>query len=229
MGSSDPPICDTELKNKTDNSLTRLLFLNTNARSLCPKIESLLDCFEEMNASVGIVTETWLSDGQSLDDDLADLEHGAGLKFLVKNRPPGPRGVSHGGVAIAFRKGSVDLKKLDFKNEEDYEVLVGCGTVPGHSKKLIVVGVYMPPNYSQSKGLACLDYLSDVVIEIKRKYRDPYLVIGGDFNQWDVAGALQDYPDLREVSVGATRDDRQIDRLFSNFDQVEAFGTLPPP
>lgn len=27
---------------------TKLTIINTNARSLCPKIESLLDCFEEL-------------------------------------------------------------------------------------------------------------------------------------------------------------------------------------
>ena len=217
---------DKGLNNK---SMTRLVLLNTNARSLCPKINSFLDCCEEMKASISIITETWLSDGQSLDDDLQDLEHGAGIKFLVKNRKPGVRGVTHGGVAIAFKTGAADLKKLDFSNEHDYEVLVAGGTVPGHARKLVVIAAYVPPNYSQARGIGCLDYISDVVMQIKRKYKDPYIVIGGDFNQWDVADALEDYPDVREVCVGPTREDRAIDRMFVSFrDDVEAFGTLEP-
>ena len=36
--------------------------INCNARSLCPKIGFLIDCMEETDASVGVVTETWLDD-----------------------------------------------------------------------------------------------------------------------------------------------------------------------
>ena len=35
---------------------TKITFLNTNARSLCPKIESLIDCFGELEAAFGVVT-----------------------------------------------------------------------------------------------------------------------------------------------------------------------------
>ena len=203
--------------------------MNTNARSLCPKINSFLDSFEEMNCNISIVTETWLTDGQSLDEDLADLEHGGGVKFLVKNRCPGSRGVSHGGVAIAFKKGSVELKNMDFDNRDDFEIVVGYGTMLGHSRKVVVIGAYLPPNYTIARGQAALDFISDLVLDIKRKFRDPFIIIGGDFNQWDASGALADFPDIDEIQYGPTREDRRIDRLFCTFrDRVEAFGTLEP-
>ena len=31
--------------------------INTNARSLCPKINSLIDCFTDLNATIGVITE----------------------------------------------------------------------------------------------------------------------------------------------------------------------------
>ena len=37
-------------------------FLNTNACSLIPKINSLIDCFDELDVSVAAITETWLND-----------------------------------------------------------------------------------------------------------------------------------------------------------------------
>ena len=83
--------------NKDEPSFT---MINTNARSLCPKINSLIDCFEELGVTVGVVTETWLSDGEGLEDDVQDLAHGAGLDMLYRNRPTNDRGYSHGGVAI---------------------------------------------------------------------------------------------------------------------------------
>ena len=57
-----------------------------------------------MDAGIGIVTETWLEDGSSLDEDVEDLAHGAGLGFLYRNRPVTERGLSHGGVAIVYKK-----------------------------------------------------------------------------------------------------------------------------
>ena len=76
--------------------------INTNARSLCPKVNSLLDCFDEMGVSLAVITETWLADGQGLDEDVDDLLEGAGLGMLYRNRPPGRRGTSHGGVAVLY-------------------------------------------------------------------------------------------------------------------------------
>ena len=72
-------------------------------------------------------------------------------------------------------------------------------------------------------------YIEDLVQEIKRQYRDPFITVASDFNQWDIAGALQDFPDLKEADVGPTRQDRCLDRIFTNFDQdVDETGTVPP-
>ena len=66
-------------------------------------------------------------------------------------------------------------------------------------------------------------------MQIKRKYADPYLLISGDFNQWDLSSALADYHDLQETHVGPTRGNRAIDRSFSNFTEyVFESGLLPP-
>ena len=59
------------MKNKFE-----LTLINTNAKSLCPKVNSLITCFEELEASMPIVTENWLTDGQSLSDDVEDLDWG---------------------------------------------------------------------------------------------------------------------------------------------------------
>ena len=40
-----------------------LTIINTNARSLIPKIDSLDECFGELEADIAVVTETWMRDG----------------------------------------------------------------------------------------------------------------------------------------------------------------------
>ena len=79
------------------NKNERISFLNTNARSLCPKISSLIDNLTQLECQIGVVTETWLSDGKTLDEDLDNLREGTGYSALTLNRPPNQRGVSHGG------------------------------------------------------------------------------------------------------------------------------------
>ena len=119
--------------------------LNTNARSLCPKIDSLIDCFAEMDSMIGVVTETWLSDGDSLEKDIKDLALGAGLGMICLNRKPNDRGVSHGGVAVLHRVGACTLQRLDLLNAEGFEVLVTLSSIPGYSRKLLTVACYLPP------------------------------------------------------------------------------------
>ena len=63
-----------------------MTLINTNVRSICPKIDSVVESFEELDATFGVFTETWLSDGPELVDKLDDLRMGAGLAAITKNR-----------------------------------------------------------------------------------------------------------------------------------------------
>ena len=77
--------------------MTSFTIINTNSRSLCPKIDSLIDCMTECDARVAVVTEKWLKDGQRLDDDAEDLSAGAGLGMIARNRNvPAANGVTYG-------------------------------------------------------------------------------------------------------------------------------------
>ena len=120
-------------KNLTCNK-KRINFLSTNARSLCPKIKSLITHMEELDVDFSVVTESWLVDGKGLDEDLLDLEAGSNLKVLYKNRPAKltnrqKRRTAGGGVTIVY-----DTKRCDFKERKmagnKYEIVSGVCTVP---------------------------------------------------------------------------------------------------
>ena len=208
---------------------TKISVINTNARSLCPKIDSLIDCFEELDVTLGVVTETWLASGTSLDKDIKDLVQGAGLGMICLNRDPNDRGVAHGGVAVVHDTARCTLQRLDLPNPDKFEVLVTLSNVAGHSRKLLTVACYLPPNYNARRGKEALNHIENVVLEIKRMYRDPFIMVAGDFNQWPVQDALQDFTDLKEAPVGPTRNDRSIDRIFTNFNRsITESGTVPP-
>ena len=70
--------------------------VNTNARSITPKIDCFIEYLNELNTSLAFLTETWLSDTEDLDNDIRDLELGTGYSLICKNRPLNNRGYSAG-------------------------------------------------------------------------------------------------------------------------------------
>ena len=207
-----------------------MTIINTNARSLAPKIDSLIECFSELEVDVAVVTETWLKGGELLEKDISDLELGAGIGAVVKNRQPNPRtGVAHGGVGIFFRKSVSSFKTFRYANPENFEVLPAFTTLRGSARKLVVVAAYIPPNYPVPRARQCLDFIESLIIQVRLTFRDPYIVVAGDFNQWQIDQALVEFPDISEVHVGPTRGDRAIDRLFCNMTRsLLSSGTVPP-
>ena len=202
--------------------------INTNARSLCPKINSLIDSIEELDAALAIVTETWLADGTTLEEDKQDLLLGAGLSMICKNRRPDTRGLSYGGVAIIYKDDLVNFKELKIYNPDNYEVVAAVGSVQGITRKIATIACYMPPNLTVARARGCLDFLEQLVIEMKRRLKDPYILVAGDFNQWKLEDALQEFRDLFETDAGPTMGDRNIDRVFSNLENITEARTLAP-
>ena len=154
-------------KNKID-----FTFINTNARSLCPKMSSLIDCFGDLSASIGVITETWLTDGESLQEDIDDLVLGTGLQMICRNRDPNERGFSHGGLAIVFRDAVVNLRQVSLRNPEKLEALMATGKVKGCPRGMAVVGCYAPPNYSTARARMAMDLAAGAVAEAKRTLED---------------------------------------------------------
>ena len=65
---------------------------------------------------------------------------------------------------------------------------------------MLVVGVYVPPNYDSSTANDCLQYVNDTLIHLTRKYTDPHIMLGGDFNKKDAAKATTDLPAVKIIS-----------------------------
>ena len=206
-----------------------MTIINTSARSLTPKIDSLIECFSELEVDIAVVTETWMRTGEELDRNLQDLSLGSGIGALFRNRAPNARGVAHGRVGVFFRQSVTNFKAFHFNNPDNFEVLPVFTTVRGSARKLVVVAAYIPPNYTVPRDRQCLEYIEAMVIQIRLKFRDPYVVVAGDFNQKDIAQALVEFPDISEVHIGPTRGERAIDRLFCNMTRgITSSGTVPP-
>ena len=183
----------------------------------------------EMEAEIAVVTETWLRDGRELEDRREIMREEMGLHMIARNRGVLSNGVAYGGVAVVWREGNLSFKEVVVKNPAHYEVVVAASSIKGHCRKLVVIGCYLPPSYNTTRGEAALEFISDTVTEVKKRFKDPYILLAGDFNQWEVGEAVLDHADIGEVDLGPTRGGRSIDRVLLNVGRsVVDYGTLGP-
>ena len=221
--------------NRTNNTKSKascnaLCFINGNARSLRPKIDSLYDCFLEKVVDIAFITETWFQDGRELDNARDYLKENYALGLLARNRDrAATNGRLYGGVAVVHRLKSTSLKEFPLVNPEGYEVLAAVGKVGGLKGKTFCLACYAPPNITPARAKLMLEFISDVISEGKRNFPECSIIVSGDFNQWEAEKIVEEHPDMREVEHGPTRDDMAIDRSFVNFARsITEAGTLPP-
>ena len=214
-------------KNSSPRSIT---FINANARSLMPKLDSLGDCFHEKKLDFATLTETWFSESDRLDGVVADLKDQYGLGILVRNRAAiATNGRKYGGVALVYRLRTSNFKEFTLHNPDNHEVLACVGKIHGIKGKVFVISCYAPPNLTSLNASKMIEFVSDVVGEAKRRFEDCTLVISGDFNQWSIAELIADHVELREIAYGPTRGSKEIDRTLVNFSRsISESGTLPP-
>ena len=226
----------TIVENDVDNDNTKakncpsLSFINTNARSLRPKLEALNDCFVAKDLDLAVVTETWLQDGTETEEITDILKHNYALSLNIRNRGSRARnGRQYGGVGIISRLSRLNMKNFPIANPDDFEIVASVGKAPGVKGKLFCVGCYLPPNITSARAKANVEFISDLLNEAKRKFEGCSIIIAGDFNQWPVGELLDEHPDLAEIDHGPTREDREIDRSFINFSRsLTEYGTLEP-
>ena len=141
---------------------------------------SLADSIFELDANVAIVTETWLQDGQ-LDGTVLDIAGEHGLSIEARNRlGMASNRRQYGGVAIISRSSSSNFKPLEIDNPENFEVLCVTGKVSKLKEKVAIIVVCIPPGYTKLRADTCVEYVADVVAEVKRKIESPIIVVGGD-------------------------------------------------
>ena len=183
----------------------------------------------EIDADLAIITETWLQD-RSVNDNAIDLagQHGLDL-FTLNRRNIAANSRQYGGVAVTTRSARTSFKILELPNPENFEVLCVSGKIKGIREKVVVVVVYIPPNYPRHRADSCLDYVADVISEAKRQFSSSMIIVAGDWNQWSTDYVLQEHPDMAEVEHGPTRNDRKIDKFLVNFGRSDVESdTLPP-
>ena len=194
-----------------------------NARSLVPKMYSLVDTMKESNAQLALVTETWMRDNEATSNQLRDLYDGLGYGCIRQDRCTGVGG----GVALVYDKNEISFHQL--KTGCDFEIVAALGRRTGQRRKLIAISAYIPPGLDAESSDKIMQKICDLVGTYKRKYSSPYFVIGGDFNKRDIARELRIFPDIELVVTPPTRGKNHLDLIFTNFPQyIDSSGVTEP-
>ena len=118
---------------KYRENFNKLNYAVTNSRSLIPKIDSVVNYFEEHSLSFMIVTETWLKRNTETDEILQELQNGAHLNLIRKDRTS-RRG---GGVAILYDNREAKLSKYQIPGiGASHEIVCAMGNINGMTKSL---------------------------------------------------------------------------------------------
>ena len=184
-----------------------------NARSLRPKLFSLLDTMNEMNSQIALVTETWFRESSELRVVLEDMSNALGFGVVREDRSTGVGG----GVCLVYNKSEIEFQKVKIKATT--EIVAAIGRRTGQRRKIAAVTAYIPPNYDAEQSDKALDEIVDVVGHLKRKYNSPYVVLGGDFNKRNIEESLKCFPDLKKQVTPPTRGGNVLDKIFTNFDE----------
>ena len=204
-------------------------FLLTNARSLEPKTASLIEAFDFLNLHFAGVTETWFKGGRALTDRLTDIEGASGIKILHQSRD-GRLKTRGGGVAIAFDTSTYNFKRRQLKHiPKELEIICAIGRVGKISRRITVFVVYVPPAIRASQFRELGEALSAEIAAVKGTYRDPGIIVMGDFNHRDVLPFLEEVEPMTTVGTGPTRGASTLDIVHTNMcgDIVESL-VLPP-
>ena len=205
------------------SAYNKLNVLLTNARSISPKIDSLILYMEELDATLSIITESWLRSGSKLEDDLFHLEHGTNLKMIYRNRDRNGRAVKRdsggkirgGGVAIIYHKNKINLTELKMPASR-FEIVAAIGNLPGHTRKLVVYAVYAPPSLRTGAFDELIDEMVTSINKIKTEYDNPIIIVGGDFNRKPIDKISTVFPDIVQLDSPPTRDGALLDMIFTN-------------
>lgn len=181
-------------RKKNPHSNTPFNFMNVNARSMTKKFEDIIDLLDSQETDAAVITETWLnSKSVQFEGIINHFRERSPFHIIVKNR----EARTGGGVAVIVRKEKGHASEFICSTSlQSLEVLPVACSVKGFAKKLLIVAVYRPP---KERAAPLSSALNDLVHEAKLKYKDPYIIVAGDFNRAEVKLFRRGHKDLLQL------------------------------
>lgn len=158
-------------------------FFYTNPTSLS---EAKLDIFEGLlvDHDLGLFCETWWK-----NDQVKNIPH---FNTFARNRnytDSKGRIKKGGGLAIFLRdtfRGRIYNPNVKVDERIEFLVIsVKPDLLPYSLSNIIIILIYIPPQYVTELSQELNEFLSNVVTNVKTKFSKPGIFLFGDFNRWD--------------------------------------------
>ena len=199
-----------------------------NARSLFPKISSLVTDIEERSIDVCFITEVWESiTNKKHQMKIEELFEMNGIKYISTPRRKRKRG---GGAAIAVKLRDFSISKLNVHIPSRVEAVWGLlkprESSPG-SRPVIVCSFYSPPNMKTNTAL--INHLTITLQSLLIIHKDADIMICGDRNQIQISTLTAVDHSLRQIVNVATHGAKNLDVACTNLSlYYDPPTTLPP-
>ena len=157
-------------------------------------------------------------------------EQGHTLSFINRFRPMPPSRKTNpgGGVSIVFNKNRVSFSEYNIRRKK-YELVCAKGRITNNTRPLFVLGIYIPPKMKAGAFAECMELVPEAILKIKAETKNPYIVLGGDFNRRNMETALDDYHDIAVLPTPLSRADTCLDVAAATFaEEVGEIEALPP-
>ena len=190
---------------------------------------ALKHAFGSLGLNVACITECWFRGGAELKDFLLEIEGETGLKIHHKSRD-GRKKKSGGGVAIVFDSGTCNFKNRTLKHVPmEAEVLCVAGFVRRVARRVVIFVVYVPPATSVPVWESTREAIPVEVGVALKSYKNPIVLVTGDFNHRDMSGALNEVGSFAAIPTGPTRGLNTIDLIHSNVPEAHRETLVLPP
>ena len=227
--SEDSSIDESNKENrKSDRKQMSFNLLLTNARSLAPKLGSLINNMRDLDIDISIISESWLKPGTILNEEIDDLRQGEGLDLFHCSRMSRNGRAAGGGIAIIANRRRCILSEYKIKRGRS-EILCTTGKLVGNSRKIAILAVYISPRCRAKQYHQTLENVSNAILKIKEEMHNPYIIVAGDFNRRKIEEAIGDYPDLILTNTPPTRNGVMLDLVATNYDsEIVSSYSIPP-
>ena len=152
--------------------MSKLSFITANARSLAPKMNSLIAHFTELELQFALISESWLKDCPALENDKVDLEAGQGLKMILNNRKSRRNKTAGGGVAIVYDENKIRLREWKRRKSKS-EIVCARGKLPGLKREILIISIYVPPKIKAKQTGKFMEELNRIIAINKEEMCDP--------------------------------------------------------
>ena len=226
--SRPPPVRSNVRKANTHLKACNLPSLTLyNARSLFPKITSLVTDIDERATDICCVTEVWEKiSSKRHQEKIEEMLELKGLKYISTPRRNGRRG---GGAAIIVNLENFSLSKLNIKIPRLVETVWGLlkPKKVDSARPIIVCCFYSPPNRKKNPGL--IDHLTVTLQKLTKIHKNAGLIICGDRNHIEIQTFLALDPTLKQLVTKPTHGNKTLDVVCTNLSAYYSESEILPP